>query len=110
MSFYYIKSGLPVIYNSDANILEAVFDISRYGHHKYTLKFEEPVNVMEAIERIETFLSETASLQYFEAIQDDLFPGTEFKDTKPRGSYLGDCIFLEHVIVKGHQLTIQCGS
>ena len=96
------------------------FDISRFGKHKHTLKFPEPVPLYLAVEEVEDWLSEQITEEYFNKIKND----THFKDfsyeefmkrrgnTSPnKGEMIRDCIFLERInIDKNGNATIWCGS
>lgn len=101
-------------YKRTANIVEVVFDISRYGRHVHTLRTSPRMTVKEAIKHVEDYLNVPMTDEYFESIKDDLFPGTTLESLKVRGHALGDCRFLETIetvkVEGGKRLILGCGS
>jgi hypothetical protein len=96
--------------NDRKHIWFVTFDISRYGEHTHTIEFEERMSEDGAIKAVEEYLSEIATLEYYNAIKDDLY-SEEFEEGKyTRGDYLSDCTFLEQSSVDAGRLTLGCGS
>jgi hypothetical protein len=112
--FRYINC-LDRSYNKEDKIVTSVkFNISRYGEHKHTISFQEPVSEMEAIQAVESFLSQSLDEAYYSKIRDDLFHRYSFEDALKwftcRGDCLTDCKFLEHVDISGGHMVFFCGS
>lgn len=106
-------------FNSDIKYIKyIVFDISRYGKYKYTIKCKSPKTEFEAIKLVEKFLSEPITQKYFQDLQDDLFNDIKFENLQEnnitcKGDLLGDCIFLESITsLNGDHSTVffNCGS
>lgn len=82
------------------DVTEIVFNISRYGKHKASIKWKEPVSEKFAVAAVEKYLSEPLDLVHFEKVIDDSFDSTM---TWPvaremfqyRGDVLTDAKFLE---------------
>lgn len=97
------------------NVTTVVFDISRYGKYTHYLLFKEPVNQQQAISKVEDFLSEPLTEEYYNQIKEDLFddpmPFDEAKDNyENRGACLTDARFLEIANFDRGTLTLLCGS
>jgi len=111
MAFNYIMSLKSFDFSRD--VVEVIFDISRYGRHTHRM-FISNCNDLEAIHIVEDYLSEPMTREYFDAIQDDLFPGTSFQEFRVRGDALGDCRFLEQIkstsLGDGRRIKLICGS
>lgn len=86
-------------------ITSVTFPISRYGKVTREMKFAENEKQTEdqAIKRVEHFLSQPVTREYFDAIKDDLFNrNLRFEDLakydfRCRGDLLTDCVFLEGI-------------
>jgi hypothetical protein len=94
------------------------FDISRYGQHTHTLKFETPISILSAVEKVEKYLSLPLTEDYYNLVKDDLFMSEltwenvhEDNTYEIRGDVLTDATFLEGVKVdKEGRLTFSIGS
>lgn len=102
-------------YDKNAKITSITFDISRYGKHKHTLQFTEPITERAAIGRVQKWLSQSVTKEYFDVVKDDLFgrgmDGFSHEEFETRGDLLTSLIFLERISTDkmGHAV-IQCGS
>ena len=99
------------------NVGEIIFDISRYGKYIESIKFDEMVSAKYAVEKVEEWLSDKVTFEYFNYIKDDLFfkfdsidEELEYIINKNKGQLLTDCIFLEKASIYSSQLIISCGS
>lgn len=96
------------------NIKCVTFNISRYGQYTYTIEFPELVSEKEAIEKMEEYMSEPLTEEYYATIVDDLFHGESWEQArewfKCRGDCLTDCKFLESTTVEDGELTFFIGS
>jgi hypothetical protein len=97
------------------NVVEVIFDLSRYGKYTHRMFCSGAVSEMKAIRLAEEYLSEPISPCYFNIIKDDLFPGVAYENLRLRGDALGDCYFLESIASKdigagNRRITFQCGS
>ena len=96
---------------------EIIFNISRYGKYIQSIKFDEMVSVKYAVEKVEEWLSDKVTIEYFNNIKDDLFfkfdsvdEELEYIKNKNKGQLLTDCIFLEKAVIYSSHLIISCGS
>jgi hypothetical protein len=95
------------------NINKITFNISRYRKYKHTIVFNEFVTQKYAVEKVEEWLSEKVTIEYYNKIKDDLFNSlSEYENIlmKNRGDLLTDCIFLEELKYLSTHLFIDCGS
>jgi hypothetical protein len=93
--------------NKEKIVTSVEFYLSRYGEHKHTISFQEPVSEMEAIQAVESYLSQPLDEAYYSKIQDDLVHRLAFEDALKlftcRGDCLWDCKLLDHFdIIEGH--------
>ena len=75
------------------------------------------VSAKYAVEKVEEWLSDKVTFEYFNNIKDDLFfkfdsidEELEYIINKNKGQLLTDCIFLEKASIYSSQLIISCGS
>jgi hypothetical protein len=99
--FHYIISGLFKHLPSDIKIDSLIFHTGRYGHTHHVMDFDEaPVSSQEAIAQVEAWLSVPATMEYVVNRMEKRdvfgFSAAEYVG-RPRGSLLGDCIFLESI-------------
>ncbi len=99
------------------NVDIVIFDVSRYGKYTQTIKFDEKVSVKYAVEKVEEWLSDKVTIDYFNKIKDDLFfkfdsvdEELEYIKNKNKGQLLTDCIFLEKAEIYMSHLILGCGS
>ena len=96
------------------NINQVTFKISRFGKYTHTLKFNKYVSEKKAIEKVEEYLSEPLTKEYYNRIVKDLFHESPWNKAKEDFMCRGDCLtdskFLELVTVKNGELTFFIGS
>lgn len=111
MGFQFIMSLRK--FHSTRDVIEIIFDISRYGRHTKSLTVDK-CSDFEAVEIVEDYMSQPMTLEYYESIKDDLFFGFQFDEFKVRGDALGDCKFLEKIKSSecegGRKIVLICGS
>ncbi len=100
---------------SPCNVNSVKFNISRYGKFKETLTFNPAVSEKEAIEAVETYLSQPLTEEYFDRIKSDMFHDylsweKAQEDYYCRGDCLTDSKFLERVYLKDGEMTFFIGS
>lgn len=89
------------------HVRRVTFEISRYGKHRRSLTFKQPVSVSHAIKCVERWLSQPISDRYLHRICDDCI----CPDPQTPGHCLGDAIFLEDFAVSPRcVLTFDIGS
>lgn len=113
-NFKYINC-LDREYSDDpCNITSVEFDISRYGKYTHTLNFDKAISEKEVITKVEEYLSEPLTEEYYSQIVDDLFHGSSYEEIKEdflcRGHCLTDCKFLESTCVTNGKLEFFIGS
>ena len=99
--------------NSKKQVNSVTFSISRYSKYMETLHFDTFLTVKQAVERVEDYLSEPLTQEYYEKIQDDSFINTwdeAKKEYKTRGDALSGAIFLEECDVYDNELSFSIGS
>jgi len=98
--------------DDEITVTGVVFNISRYGQVQETLHFDKPISIDEAIKRVERYLSEPITSDYFDHVKDDLFasPNAKMKYYTVRGDCLTDCKFLERKWIVDGILHFACGS
>lgn len=103
--------------DTNKNVDEIIFNISRYGKYIQSIKFDEMVSIKYAVEKAEEWLSDKVTIDYFNNIKDDLFfkfdsvdEELEYIKNKNKGQLLTDCIFLEEAKIYSTNLIISCGS
>ena len=117
--FKYIicESVIDKIYDDETLIKSVTFNVSRYGRFNKKLIFSNLVTIKEAIEKVEEYLSEKVTPDYYECIKDDLF--YTFNDygrdinyicSLMRGNLLTDCICLEEIQIYRKSLSLWCSS
>lgn len=96
------------------NINSVRFNISRYGAYNHTIEFPNLVCEKEAIEKVEKFLSEPLTEEYYNKIVDDLFHEMPWEEAKKHFTVRGNCLtdrkFLEDTQVINGQLMFFIGS
>ena len=96
------------------NINSVIFNISIYGKYSHMFEFPNLVCEKEAIEKVEEYLSEPLTEEYYNIIVDDLFHELPWEKAKMcfivRGDCLTDCKFLEYTKVIDGKLTFTMGS
>ena len=96
------------------DITSVQFDISRYGKYTHKITFPQSVCEKEAIEKVEEYLSEPLTEEYYNNIVNDLFHEAPWEEAKDlfncRGQCLTDCKFLEDVEIDNGMLTFSMGS
>jgi len=93
------------------------FDISRYGKHKHIMVLDDFVTQKQAVTKVEEFLSEKITPDYYDKVKDNLFftfkngdYELEYIYSQNRGFLLSDCKILEIASNYNEILTIECGS
>lgn len=112
--FKYINCLRREYLTNPPNINSVKFDISRYGAYTHTIEFPNLVCENEVIEKVEEYLSELLTEEYYNKIVDDLFHQMPWEKAKKhftvRGDCLTDCKFLENTKVINGQLIFGMGS
>lgn len=108
--FYKNSTGVKEYPNVEKNISSVVFDISRYGEHRETIKFKENVTIKYAVEEVEKYLSEPVTEEYFERVEDDLFDSDMDWEGLTRGDLLTDARYLEEFYINNNVLEFGIGS
>jgi hypothetical protein len=96
------------------NITSVEFEISRYGQFTHTLEFTSPISEKEAIEKVEEYLSQALTEDYYNMIVNDLFHEYQWEEAREyfscRGDCLTDCKFLERTYIDNGRMTFFIGS
>ena len=112
--FHYINCLNREYLTNPCNIDSVTFDISRYGKYNHTIMFPNSVCEKEAIEKVEEYLSQGLTKEYYENIVDDLFHEAPWDKAEKwfllRGDCLTDCKFLEETKIANGRLTFFIGS
>ena len=90
-----------------------IFNITRYDKYKHTIVLDDFVTQKQAVLKVEEFLSEKITPDYYEKVKDDLFCSFDHVVdlySKNRGFLLTESIFLELASLYNDTLTIECGS
>ncbi len=99
--------------NSIEYIRTIIFPISRYSKYKMSIRLDKIYTEKEAIEKVEEWLSNKVSKDYYNIVSDDLFHDNlkDYGKAPLRGTLLGDCKYLEVIKKIEHEtVEIQCGS
>lgn len=114
---YTICNNLKKELKSKILITSVTFDVSRYGKYNHKINFNNPISIMNSIEKVEEFLSEKVSENYYRNIKDDLFytfsdygRDMEYICSLTRGQLLTDCIYLVEIEIYKNSLVLRCES
>ena len=114
---YIICDNLKKKIRDKSLITSVTFNISRYGKYTFKIEFDEPISIINSIEKVEEFLSKKVSENYYNHVKDDLF--YSFADynrdikyicSLTRGELLTDCIYLEEIQIYKKSLKLCCTS
>lgn len=111
MSFSYTKC--IELDGSIEYIQTIIFAISRFSKYKISIRFDKLYTEKEAVEKVEEWLSNKVSKDYYNIVSDDLFHDnlSDYGEKPTRGRLLGDCKYLEVIKkIDGGTIEIFCGS
>ena len=98
MKGFSYKNSLGREYSQEKIYYFVTFDISRYGEHTTTLKFDVPQSEADLVAVAEKYLSQEMTGGYFDMIQDDQIEDDFADHLRIRGDALGSAAFVEELI------------
>jgi hypothetical protein len=112
--FRYQKSyEMDAVYKNLKFVETVRFDIGRYNEISETITFKKPVSIKDAIKKVEEYLSQPLTAEYFNKVKSDTaYDDSTWDDVKDDFQIRGDIVagFLEDIEIDNSEIILITGS